>query len=306
MNKNYFIPSASLFLLLTYNLSIFAQEAGISKQDKKNAISEMQAETIIDEKMVDTDTKIYLETNISFASSTEDNRSDAQAGLGTLGIKFERKFVYGAVRFTVYSRNDEIIADNNSDIKIFGSNLLIPSNSSNNISNFSFLLGTKSFYNYDNVEESVDLFSRQRFGGYLRFSIHNTTWIKETVDPLAITINSLDVNLTYRLLSLILLGEENGKANLYLEVGYSKRRLGGDYGLDINKDKRNEFIGTDELGFDAINLGARLEVSNFFGQVNLTNFGDKGIAGFSGNQAVITIGFKADLNILAYDSKDAK
>lgn len=74
--------------------------------------------------------------------------------------------------------------------------------------------------------------------------------------------------------------------------------------LDSNSELRNEFINTNQLGFNAINLGARLEVSNFFGQVNLTNFGNDNIPGFSENQAVITLGFNASLNLKASESKD--
>jgi len=253
-------------------------------------------------KIIDDDTSLYLETNINFATSTEDSRSDAQAGTGTLGIKFERKFIYGRVRFTVFSKNDEITSENTTDNKIFGTNLLIPENSSSSISNFSFLLGTKSFYKYENIEEDEPIFTLKRFGCYGQFAIYNTEWITEEV-TMPVTTTVLDVNVTYRLLSLEIEGENNGRADFYLTAGYSNRRLGGDYGLDSNSEQRNDFIGTEELGFDAFNLGARLEISNFFGQVNLTNFGNDNIAGFSGNQAVISVGFNANLNLKAKGSK---
>jgi hypothetical protein len=258
-----------------------------------------------DLKFIDAETHLYLETNINFATSTEDSRSDAQAGTGTLGIKFERKFIYGKVRFTVFSKNDEISSENNTDNKIFGSNLLIPENSSSSISNFNFLLGTKSFYKYENVFKNEPLLSMKRFGGYIQFAIYNTEWLKEDLS-LPVTTTVLDLHLTYRLLSLDIQGENNGRADFYLTAGYSNRRLGGDYGLDINAEQRKDFIETDELGFDAFNLGAKLEISNFFGQVNLTNFGNDNIAGFSGNQAVIAIGFNANLNLKAKESKQNK
>jgi hypothetical protein len=255
-----------------------------------------------DIKFLDKQTSLYLETNINFATSTEDSRPDAQAGTGTLGIKFERKFLYGGVRFTVFSRNDEITSENNTDSKIFGSNLLIPENSSSNISNFRFLLGTKSFYNYENVDDDEELLSLKRFGGYLQFAIYNTEWINGTLS-LPVTTTVLDLHLTYRLLSLLIEGENNGRADLYLVAGYSNRKLGGDYGLDTNSGSRESFVGTDKLGFDAFNLGAKLQISNFYGQVNLTNFGKDNIPGFSGNQAVISIGFNANLNLNAKGSK---
>lgn len=253
-------------------------------------------------KFLDDETSLYLETNINFATSTEDSRPDAQAGTGTLGIKFNRKFIYGKVRFTVFSRNDEIEAESNTDNKIFGSNLLIPQNSSSSISNFIFLLGTKSFYKYENVSDNEKLFTWKRFGGYVQFAIYNTEWVNESL-TLPITTTVLDLHLTYRLLSLDVQGENNGRADLYLLAGYSNRRLGGDYGLDSNSDLRNDFIGTEERGYDAYNIGARLEISNFFGQVNLTNFGNDNISGFSGDQAVIALGFNANLNLKAKGSK---
>ncbi|MBJ6368811.1 hypothetical protein [Snuella sedimenti] len=250
----------------------------------------------------DTKTKLYLETNIDFASSTEDSRPDAQAGTGTLGIKFLRKFVYGKIRFTVFSKNDNINSENADDSKIFGSNLLIPSNSSSNISNFNFMLGTKSFAKPDDVEVNEDLLSFKRFGGYINFSVHNTEWKKEDLMT-PVTTKSLDLHLTYRLLSLDIEGD-NGRADLYLIAGLSSRKLAGDYGLSENEEIRKEFIGTDKLGFTGSNFGARLELNNFFGQINMTNFGKDNIAGFSGNQTVISVGFNAGLNLSAKESSN--
>lgn len=259
-------------------------------------------ETVLS-KFLDKEVNLYLETNIDFATSTEDSRPDAQAGIGTLGLKFDRKFVYGQIRFTVFSSNDEVVSETNTDNKIFGSNLLIPSNSSNSISNFSFLLGTKSFYKYEKVENDLGLFALERFGGYGKIAIYNTTWIMNDV-VLPVTTTALDLHITYRLLSLKIVGEGNGRADFYIIAGYSNRRLGGDYALDKNATLRNDFINTDELGFDASNLGARLEINNFYGQVNLTNFGNNEIPGFSGNQAIITLGFNANLTLKAVNDKN--
>ena len=126
---------------------------------------------------IDYDTRIYLETNINFATSAEDSRSDAQAGTGTLGIKFERNLLYGGIKFTVYSKNPEAETENENDIKIFGSNLLIPSISAESISSFSFLFGTKSFYKIGNIKEDRSLIDFSRFGGFMNFSIDNTMWV---------------------------------------------------------------------------------------------------------------------------------
>lgn len=281
-------------LFLTSLLTVTASFSSFSQQSSGSPES--------NEKFLDQETNLYLETNIDFATSAEDSRSDAQAGTGTLGIKFDRKFIYGNVRFTVFSRNEEITAIDSSDSKIFGTNLLIPQNSSSSISNFSFLLGTKSFYKFENVSDNENLFSLKRFGGYIHFAIYNTLWINE-ITKMPVTTNLLDLHITYRLLSLEVLGKNNGRADLYLSTGYSNRRLGGDYGLKINRQFRNDYVGTEKLGFNAFHIGARLEISNFFGQVNLTNFGDDNISGFSGNQAVISLGFNANLNLKAIDSK---
>ena len=256
-------------------------------------------------KLIDYDTKVYLETNINFATSAEDSRSDAQAGVGTLGIKFQRDLLYGGIKFTVYSNNDEIESETENDIKIFGSNLLIPSNSSESISSFSFLFGTKSFYKIGDIGDERSLLDLSRFGGYLSFSIDNTIW-RIPENETAVTITSLDLMLAYRLLTLEFQENENGFATLSLEIGYSNRRLGGDYGLESRTNQRFDYINTDELGFDGLNLGTRLVVGDFYGQVNLTNFGNKGIPGFSGNQAVINIGFNAQLNLLARENPEAK
>lgn len=269
--------------------------------DSNQAIARSQDEA---SNFLDYKTKVFLETQIEFAASAEDMRSDAQAGYGTLGLKFERGLLYGGVRFTVFSRNDSIEAATNTDNKIFGTNLLIPENSSNGISNFSFTLGTKSFYTLGQINPQRQLLSWDRIGANLKFSIHNTIWELEDTS-LPITITSFDIAIAYRLLTLKFEEEGNGEAVLSLGLGYTNRRLGGDYGLDANEALRTDFIGTDDLGFDGVNLSARLEVANFFGQVNLTSFGDKGIAGFSGYQAVVNVGFNAQLNLKAKEHPTA-
>jgi hypothetical protein len=90
--------------------------------------------------------------------------------------------------------------------------------------------------------------------------------------------------------------DSDEKIRLMVSLGYTSRRLGGDYGLDKNSELRKEFIGTDRLGFDGVKFSTRLEVSKFYGQIDLTSFSNKGnIAGFSGNQAIVSLGIRADL-----------
>ncbi len=269
----------SIVLLLTVPISIYSQEND-------------------DIDTLNYDTRLYLETNINFATSASDTRSDAQAGTGTFGLKFERKVYYGAVRFTVYSKDTEAEASMVDDMKIFGSNLLIPSSTANSISSFSFLFGRKNFLNLKKENIKRSFIDWSRFGAHGSFAMDKTVWIspENTIDVL---INSWDLVIDYHLLTLDFEDENNGTATLAFEFGYTARRLGGDYGLSENQALRFDYIGTDELGFDSLLLGARLEVADFYGEVRLTNFGDKGIPGFSGNQAVINLGFNAQLNLRA-------
>jgi hypothetical protein len=244
-------------------------------------------------------TKVYINTDLNFSSSSNDSRSESRAGVGKLGLKFESGFMYGHAAFTVYSQNKEINSGDTAETKLFGTNLLLPQNSSNNISNFNILLGTRSFYKYDNVDDKTPFFHWKRFGGVFNFMVNNTRWVKDSLST-SITINTLNLFVTYNILNLTLTEKDSDgeKISLYMLFGYTGRRLGGDYGLD--KTLQKEFINSNKLGFDGTYLGCRLEIGKFYGQMSLTNFsrGDK-IKGFSGDQAVISIGIIADLKIAA-------
>jgi hypothetical protein len=294
------IPSINLKVQATNSVIDTIKPTPDSLNSYLDSLTKPDINNSITSKIFSDTTNLYFESNIDFATSAKDTRSDAQSGTGTLGLKFDKKLIYGKIRFTVFSKNNMITSQPNTDNKIFGSNLLIPSNSSNSISNFSFLLGTKSFYKYEKAIQNTEMFSLKRFGGYCRIALYNTTWVLgETTLPVTTVV--LDLNVTYRLLSLRILGDDNGIAHFYGLFGYTNRRLGGDYGLDSNKDLRTQFINTTELGFDGISYGARLEVNNFFGQVNMTQFDGGNINGFSGHQAVITLGFNASLNLKAVE-----
>jgi hypothetical protein len=94
------------------------------------------------------------------------------------------------------------------------------------------------------------------------------------------------------------MAESNERVKLVVSTGYTNRRLGGDYGLEQNKNLRNNFLGTDRLSFDGFKFSTRLEISKFYGQFDLTTFGKKNsISGFSGDQAIIIVGIRADLPI---------
>ena len=242
--------------------------------------------------------KVSFATNVNFSKSSDDTRKESSAGTGTLGLKFEQGYVYGAANFTIYSQNNEIATDS-TETKIFGTNLLLPDNSSSKISNFSLLLGVKTFYLHEK-DIQAETFSLKRFGANIEFKVNNNIWKKDSITS-PVTINTFNINLTYLLLNAKVL-KTNERIKLILSYGLTTRRLGGDFGLDSNRDLRTKFLGTDKRGFNGSNFGVRLEVSKFYGEMNLTSFNKKfDIAGFSGNQAIISLGLVADLTLAAQE-----
>lgn len=88
------------------------------------------------------------------------------------------------------------------------------------------------------------------------------------------------------------------EVKILISYGLSNRSLGGNYGQDGNKSLRPLFLNTEALGFNGTNLKFRLELSKFYGEVNISNFAHSGnIAGFSGTQSVIRIGLVADVKL---------
>lgn len=246
--------------------------------------------------------KVSFVTDVNFSSSSDDNRKEAQSGIGTLGLKFQHGFAYGSASFTVFSQNKEIQTDS-TETKLFGTNLLIPENSSGKISNFSLLFGLRSFY-LKSEELDAGIFSFKRFGANLEFKVNNTTWSKDSLSS-PVTITSFNFNINYLLLNAEIMNTKE-RIKLLLSYGLTTRRIGGDLGFDESADLRRYFLGTDKRGFNGSNLGVRLEVSKFYGEMNLTSFDKGSIAGFSGNQAIITIGLIADLTLVANDKGVAK
>ena len=240
--------------------------------------------------------KVFLKTDVNYASSTSDPRKNAQSATGTLGIKFENGYLYGSSVFTIHSQNEQISTLDSSETKLFGSSLLLPQNSSSNISNFELQLGAKSFYELDSTNKKFLYKWCHPIGAQASFRVNNTIWQKSTIS-LPITIASFSFDINYRVLDVEMVDTED-RIKLIISGGYNTRRLGGDYGLTQNSELRKEFLGTDKLGFDAFKFSTRLEVSKFYGQIDLTSFGKKyNIPGFSGHQAVITLGIRADLQL---------
>lgn len=238
------------------------------------------------------DLKVYLKTDINYASSTSDPRKESQSATGTLGVKFEVENIYGSSTFTIHSQNEQISTNDSLEKKLFGSNLLLPQNSSSNISNFELQLGMRSFSKPGSQKSKYI----RAIGGQFTYRVNNTIWEK-TSTSLPVTISSISLDLTYRLLD-VGMADSDERIKLIMNFGYVNRRLGGDYGLNQNSELRKEFLGTDRLGFDGIKISTRLEISKFYGQIDITNFGKKhSIAGFSGDQAIITLGIRADLQL---------
>lgn len=247
--------------------------------------------------------KVYLLTDINYASSASDNREQSQSATGTLGVRFEvYNNLYASSTFTVHSQNQEISTDDILEEKLFGTNLLLPQNSSSDISNFELVAGVNSFYRFFNdffdsefKKRKSDIFLKT-LGFQAQFRTNNTIWQKQNVQ-LPITIASLNADFRFRMLDVEMM-ETNERIKLIVGVGYTNRRLGGNYGLNQNSDLRKEFLGTDRLSFDGFKFSTRLEISKFYGQFDLTTFGKKhDIAGFSGDQCIISVGLRADLPI---------
>lgn len=236
------------------------------------------------------DLKVYLKTDINYASSTSDSRKEAQSATGTLGIKFEVDNIFGSSTFTIHSQNEQISTFDSTETKLFGSSLLLPQNSSSNISNFELQLGFRSFYKPGSNKSKYI----KACGGQFTYRINNTIWEKSSI-ALPVTISSVSLDLTYRLLD-VRMADSDERIRLMMSLGYVNRRLGGDYGLNKYSEIRKEFLGTDKLGFDGGKISTRLEISKFYGQIDITSFGKKhDIAGFSGDQAIIILGIRADL-----------
>lgn len=250
------------------------------------------------------DLKVYLKTDIKYASSAADTRKEAQLATGTLGMKFEKGYLFGSAVFTIHSQNEQISTTDINERKLFGSSLLLPQNSSSNISNFELHLGSNSFYRRKKSHELTGTkFYKfmhtwlQPIGCQVIWRVNNTVWQKSQ-DIVPVTISSLSVDMTYRLLDVKMDNFGDDRVKLFFGIGHNSRRLGGDYGLDENENLRLEFLGTKRLAFNGVKITTRLEVSKFYGQIDLTSFSKKdNIKGFSGDQAVITIGLRADLGL---------
>jgi hypothetical protein len=252
-------------------------------------------------------TKLYILSDVKAATSGS-NGSVQSTGTGKLGVSFKSKFFYGSVLFNVFNKNENLTSSDSSASKAFANNLLIPDNSGQGLSNFHGSFGFKSFSKYDSKTnwDDVPLFSLKRIGGYGFWQVNNTTWKKDSLS-VPVYISSFGLFLTYNILSLQLLGEDKDKVYLSWFAGYENRILGGDYSLDVNSELKQAFLGTDQRKFKSFpTAGFKVEIGKFYGKVTETHFGDGNIPGFSGWQAVVTVGISVDLNIAAKNSDPTK
>lgn len=233
--------------------------------------------------------------------SSSDVENVEATGYGRLGVSFESYYFYGKVLFNVVNRNDEIVAVDSTETKVFTNNLLIPDNSGQGISNFNINGGIKSFAKKDEDWSKVKTLSWKRLGVYGYWQVNNTQWTKDSIST-QVYISSFGLYATYNIFSFKILSDKSF-AKLYWFGGFENRILGGDYSLKQNIDYREHFLGTDQLKFISTpSVGFELRLKNFYGRLTETNF-DGDLAGFSGWQTTITVGITVDLDLLAIKAK---
>jgi len=294
-----------LFIPFTLGVILCTQAYAQSSNDTKDVKDKAKKEKIVSaknkaiKKTNDSLVNILLETDIGFASSANDSRKESNAGTGTIGLKFEHGLFFGSANFTVYSTNEEILTSDTLETKLFGSNLLLPKNSSGSISNFSGVIGFKRFLDPRKDYQGPIQWILRRAGGYAYTNLNNTNWTKDTITT-PVSVVSFGGNFTFDILNLELNGKNKDNIRLYTYIGYTARRLGGDYGINENDELREYYLNTDKRGFNSLEWGVKLEIGKFYGQVNMTSFNaGKNLPGFSGFQSIISMGVKADLNLNA-------
>ena len=139
----------------------------------------------------------------------------------------------------------------------------------------------------------------ERFGGVAFLQVNNTIWKKDTVSA-NISIFSPGLSLTFNVLDVTLDNTDEDKVYLSVFLGYQERLLGGDYGLAGNIEQRKYFLNLrkDVTEFRLTTFGAKLELGKFYGKFQGTySWGKYDLSGFSGWQALITLGTNIDFNL---------
>ena len=220
-------------------------------------------------------------------------------GTGQLGVSWQQRMMYGSILFNVINRNDQLAATDTGEVVLFANNLLIPDNSGQGFGNFRIDLGIRSFASEYQDWDLVHPISEKRLGVYGFWQMNNTQWTKDSIST-PLFVSSFGLYVTYGLLSAQVLNKDKDDIAVSLCLGWEARRLGGDYALKKNADTRMHFLGTTNYGFNAVTVGARLDLGKFYGKIQFYDFGQKDqIDGFSGPQALITVGLNVELNVAA-------
>jgi hypothetical protein len=273
--------------------------------------------------------QISLITDVNLESGATSSIENAKAASGKLGFAVVKKSFYGSANIAVVSSKSAGTGVDSNNIKPFASNLLIPSNSSQGLSNFSAEIGFKSLSGYNSSLDNVALITspisfkffkegwcdstklqfkefkdilgkRLGINGY--WQLNNTIWKKDSIST-PVFISSFGVFLTYNVLSMDLTNNDNAdKVNWSFFCGWDARRLGGDYGLDKNESMRKYFLNTNSIAWNSFSYGSKVEIGKFYGKVQISKFVDDklrngSINGFSGFQATISMGIYLDLKL---------
>lgn len=274
-----------------------------ARKKNKNDLEMAKVEEAEKEAEEDNNYLVALTTNAGISSSNQDNRKESRAGVGALGIKFERNFWYGEIDFVAFSRNDSIQTNNVNEDKRFGTNILIPQNSQGGFNNFFLEIGCRGFKKFKYAVPEPDILSFQRLGFTMNFRSTSTLWNKDSIS-LPIVLNAWGLYLSYSILNLELENKNFDRVRLMMYVGYTGRNLGGDYALAKNERNREYILNTSKLFFGSWEGMVRLDIGNLFATGNITAFPkNQDIDAFSSTQVVISLGIKADLDIPARSIK---
>lgn len=242
---------------------------------------------------------VNITSDVKAKTSANADADVPSTGTGALGISFSTERSYGSVTFNVFNRQGELTSVDSAQSKPFANNLLIPENSGEGISNFNLTLGMRNFVKNDEDRAILDVVQLNRLGGFCYLQYNNTNWTKDSLST-PLFIQSHGVYLSYRLLDLKILNQDEDDLYLTIYGGYEGRRLGGDYALNKNEELRNRFLGTSRIAFDATAFGVLLEMGQFYGKLQTTKFDLKDdLNGFSGWQALITLGINVQFNLKA-------
>lgn len=254
----------------------------------------------------DYDALVAIQSDLNFALASE-SAGENKSGSGSVGVFFVGQKWYGDVNFTVVSAQKEVATEDPATVAPFVNNLLVPQNSGRNGSSFAASLGVNQplgKWKWLNKKEgSFGGWLGQNTGLYAQFRSNQLIWTKESTS-VDVVVNSFAASVVFNVFNFKLQDDDRQFVHFFALAGVVTRRLGGDYGLDANKDLRRHFLGTEALGFNGWEVGAKLELGPFYSKMSLTSFPRKdNLPGFSGDQLLITAGATVELSIKAKNRK---